>query len=86
MAKDDRLVEFKAEMLIKQDEMVAEFRNVKTEVSGDKKEAKNMNEEIIKLNYFSAENNRAILKLANQLKYFLDLGPSVKKLKSAVFK
>ena len=79
MAKDDRLVELMAEMLIKQDEMVMELRNVKNEVSEVK-------EEITKLNLVSAENSRAILKLANQMEHFLDLEPRVKKLESAVFK
>lgn len=72
MSKDDRLVELMAEMLIKQDEMVSELRNVKGEIT--------------KLNLISSENSRAILKLANQMEQFLDLEPRVKKLESVVFK
>jgi methyl-accepting chemotaxis protein len=41
---------------------------------------------ISKLNLLSAENNRAILKLANQMEQFIDLDPRVRKLESAVFK
>ena len=72
MADDDRLVEFLAEMLIKQDKMVEELQNIKGDIG--------------KLNLLSAENNRAILKLANQLEQFINLEPRVRKLESAVFK
>jgi len=79
MANDDRLVELMPEMFIRQDKMVGE--QVQTNQALVKMQA-----EISKLNLLSAENNRAILKLANQMEHFLDLEPRVKKLESAVFK
>ena len=79
MAEDNRLVELMAEMLIKQDAMVDELRNVKTEVS-------KVNSEITKLNLLSSENTRAIVKLADKIDQFVELEGRVKKLESAVFK
>ena len=79
MAEDNRLVELMAEMLIKQDAMVDELRNVKTEVS-------KVNSEIRNLNLLSSENTRAIVKLADKIDQFVELEGRVKKLESAVFK
>ena len=79
MPNDNRLVEIMPEMLIKYDEMVA--LQIQTN-----KELVKMQSEMAKLNLLSAENNRAIIKLANQMEQFIELEPRVRKLESAVFK
>lgn len=79
MAKDDRLVELMAEMLIKQDQMISELRDIKGDI-------RNIKEDINKLNIISAENTRAIIKLADKMEVFANLEPRVRKLESAVFR
>lgn len=87
---ENRLIEIMAEMLIKHDEMVAnqiqtnkELVLLRNEFHSEIGSVKN---EMSKLNLLSAENNRAIMKLANQMEQFLDLHPRVEKLEKAVFK
>lgn len=86
MAKDDRLVESLAEMLIKQDPMVSEFRDIKGDIRNIKGDIGNIKEDINKLNLLSAENTRAVIKLADKMEGFANLDPRVRKLESAVFK
>lgn len=66
MKNEDRIVELLAEMVIKQDSVVDELRNVKSE--------------IIKLNFQTAENSRAIFKLADKVDQIADLESRVTKL------
>jgi hypothetical protein len=93
MAKDDRLVEIMAEMLIKQDQMVVELKGVKAEVSSVKSEVSSVKSEvssvkgeIVKLNLQTAENTRAILTLAEKVEQIADLHSRVSKLEKEVFK
>lgn len=86
MAEDSRLVELMAEMLIKQDAMVDELKGVRSEVSSVKSEVTKVNSEIAKLNLLSAENTRAIMKLADKIDQLVQLEGRVKKLEAAVFK
>ena len=79
MSDINRLVEIMAETLIKHDEMVNQ--QMETNKRLDK-----MQEEMSKLNLLSAENNRAILKLANSIETQANLEPRVSKLEKAVFK
>jgi hypothetical protein len=87
MANDiNQLVEIMAEMRSEQRETNVKLRNVKSEVSDMKKELGIFNREMMKINLISAENNRAVVKLANQMEQFLDLDPRVRRLEAAVFK
>lgn len=72
MENDKRLIELFAEMLQKQDQMVEELRNVKSEM--------------IKLNLQTSENTRAVLKLADKIDTIGNLENRVSKLEKAVFK
>ena len=79
MKNEDKIVELLAEMVFKQDQMVEEIKLVKNEVGGVKTE-------IIKLNLQTAENTRAILKLADKVDSIADLENRVTKIEKAVFK
>ncbi|MBX2900467.1 MAG: hypothetical protein KF775_12495 [Cyclobacteriaceae bacterium] len=72
MKNEDRIVELLAEMAIKQDSVVEELRNVKSE--------------IVKLNLQTAENSRAIFKLADKVEQIADLESRVTKLEKVVYK
>lgn len=72
MKNEDRIVELLAEMVIKQDSVVEELRNVKSE--------------IMKLNLQTAENSRAIFKLADKVEQIADLESRVTKLEKVVYK
>ena len=90
MKDENRLIEIVAEMPIKLDEMVAQQIQTNKELvqlRGEfQTEIGSVKNEMSKLNLLSAENNRAIMKLANQMEQFLNLHPRVEKLEKAVFK
>lgn len=100
MPDNKDLTELMADLLIAQDKMVDQqiSTNVKLDrvadslekvvdkLSGLDDRLGSVENHISKLNLLSAENNRAILKLANQMEQFIDLDPRVRKLESAVFK
>ena len=79
MKNEDRIVELLAEMVFKQDQMVEEIKLVKSEVGGVKSE-------IIKLNLQTAENSRAIMKLADKIDTIADLENRVSKIEKVVVK
>jgi len=69
---EGKIVELLAEMLLKQNEMLNELRNVKNEV--------------VKLNLQGSENTMAILKLADKVENISDLEARVSKLEKTVYK
>ena len=87
-------------MLIRQDSMVVEIKNVKREVTGVKQEVSGVKQEVIglkqevsglkgemvKMNLQSAENTRAIFKLAQSVDQIADLHNRVTKLERTVYK
>ena len=75
-----------AEMVFKQDQMVEEIKLVKSEVGGVKSEISGVKNEIIKLNLQTAENTRAIIKLADKIESIADLENRVSKIEKVVFK
>lgn len=70
MKNEGKIVELLAEMLIRQDSMLDELKNVKSEV--------------MKLNLQTAENSRAILKLADR--QVVDHEKRISKLEGIVLK
>ena len=72
MENEGKIVELLAEMLLKQNEMLNELRNVKNEV--------------VKLNLQGSENTMAILKLADKVENISDLEARVSKLEKTVYK
>ncbi|MFM9836781.1 MAG: hypothetical protein ACKVOQ_00880 [Cyclobacteriaceae bacterium] len=72
MENESRIVELLAETLIKQDQMISELAGVRSEV--------------IKLNLQTAENTRAIIKLANEFEKVISLNDRVTKLEHTVYK
>ena len=81
-----KLFELLAEMVFKQDQMIEEIKLVKTEIGGVKSEVGGVKSEVIKLNLQTAENTRAILKLADKVDSIADLENRVTKIEKAVFK
>jgi hypothetical protein len=67
MENEGRIVELLAETLIKQDQMISEMVEIKSEIKGMKSEVTSVKSEIIKLNAQTMENTRAIIKLANEI-------------------
>ena len=107
MKNEDKIVEHLSEMLIRQDSMVVEIKNVKREVTGVKQEVSGVKQEVIglkqevsgvkqevsglkgemvKMNLQSAENTRAIFKLAQSVDQIADLHNRVTKLERTVYK
>ena len=93
MKNEDKIVELLSEMLIRQDSMVVEIKNVKREVTGVKQEVSGVKQEVsglkgemVKMNLQSAENTRAIFKLAQSVDQIADLHNRVTKLERTVYK
>ena len=100
MKNENKIVELLSEMLIRQDSMVVEIKNVKREVTGVKQEVTGLKHEVtglkhevtglkgemVKLNLQSAENTRAIFKLAQSVDQIADLHNRVTKLEKTVYK
>lgn len=100
MKSEDKIVELLSEMLIRQDSMVVEIKNVKREVTGVKQEVIGLKQEVsgvkqevtglkgemVKMNLQSAENTRAIFKLAQSVDQIADLHNRVTKLERTVYK
>ena len=100
MKNEAKIVELLSEMLIRQDSMVVEIKNVKREVTGVKQEVIGLKQEVsgvkqevtglkgemVKLNLQSAENTRAIFKLAQSVDQIADLHNRVTKLERTVYK
>lgn len=86
MKNEDKIVELLAEMVKGQDRLVGEVTAMKTEISSMKFEVSYMKEEIIKQGLQTAENSRAILKLADEIRLVAEHEKRISKLELAVFK
>ena len=72
MKNEDKIVELLTEMLKSQDKLV--------------KEVSEMKMEIIKQGLQTAENSRAVIRLADEIKFVAEHEKRISKLESAVFK
>jgi len=86
MAEDNRLVEIMSEMLVKQDKMIDQQIETNKRLGHLEGEVVKLNDHVVKLNLQTAENTRAILKLADKVEKIADLDKRVKELEKAVFK
>jgi hypothetical protein len=88
MKNENKIVELLAEMVKGQDRLTAEFSEMKSEFSEMKSEFSGMKSESTKHNLQIAENTRAILKLADEIKIRLvaEHEKRISKLELAVFK
>ena len=83
MNNDDRYLELLTEMVMKQDSSNDELKILNKQVKVIKEDISEMKEDIKKLNLISAENSRAILKLANLLE--TEVLSRIAKLEAEVF-
>lgn len=79
MKNEDRIVELLAEMVKGQDKLISEVSEMRGEISEIK-------DEIIKQSLQTAENSRAILKLADEIVMVAAHEKRIAKLETAVFK
>ncbi|MFZ6010087.1 MAG: hypothetical protein ACOYXT_07025 [Bacteroidota bacterium] len=79
MKNEQRIVELLAEMLHKFDILNGEVKGLKDEMKGVNKRLDKVEKHIVKLNMISAENSRALMKLA-------DHGSRNTRLEKAVYK
>lgn len=93
MKNENRIVELLAEMVKGQDKLIGEVSSLKTEVSSMKTEVSSMKTdissikvEITKQGLQTAENSRAILKLAEEIRLVAQHEKRISKLELAVFK
>lgn len=100
MKNENKIVELLAGMLIRQDGMLDELKNVNIEVTNVKVEVTNVKAEVtnvkaevssintgmIKLNLQPTENTRAIFKLAEKVEQIAVLHSRVTKIENTVYK
>lgn len=86
MKNEDRIVELLAEMVKGQDKLIGEVSEMKTEVTEMKTEITQMKTEIFKQGLQTAENSRAILKLADEIRLVAEHEKRIAKLEITVFK
>jgi cytochrome c556 len=86
MKNEGRIVELLAEMVKGQDKLIEEVSQVKTEVSQMKTEVSQMKTEIFKHGIQTAENSRAIFKLADEIRLVAEHEKRIAKLEVTVFK
>lgn len=93
MENEKRLVEILADLPIKFDEFIEgqketnqRLGKVEGEIGSVKSEISGVRGEIIKLNLQTAENTRAIIKLADKIDTIADLENRVSKIEKVVFK
>ncbi len=86
MKNEERIVELLAEMVRGQDRLVGEVSQMKQEVRNVKEEIQQMNVEIMKQGLQTAENSRAILKLADEIRLVAEHEKRISKLELTVFK
>jgi hypothetical protein len=79
MKNEDRIVELLAEMVKGQDKLIEEVSELKSEISQVKTE-------IFKQGLQTAENSRAILKLADEIRLVAEHEKRIAKLEITVFK
>lgn len=80
MQNEEKILELLAEVLHKVDVLSVEVNGIKGEVNGIKVEVKGLKDNVAKLNIISAENTRALMKLADNTEKRLS------RLEKAVFK
>lgn len=81
-----KIVELLAETLNKFDEMIHELKGMKYGISEVKAEVSQVKTEIVKLNLQTAENTRALIKLAGEVEQIANLHELVTKLEHTVYK
>ncbi|HYF67709.1 MAG TPA: hypothetical protein VD884_06220 [Ohtaekwangia sp.] len=86
MKNENRIVELLAEMVKGQDKLIGEVSSLKTEVSSMKTDISSIKIEITKQGLQTAENSRAILKLAEEIRLVAQHEKRISKLELAVFK
>lgn len=86
MKNEDRIVELLAEMVKGQDRLIGEVSGMKYEVSNVKIEISEMKKEMFKQGLQLAENSRAILKLADEIRLVAAHEKRISKLELTVFK
>jgi hypothetical protein len=86
MNNDNRIIELLAEMVKGQDKLVGEVTQMKNEITGVKNEITEVKREAIKQGLQLAENSRAILKLADEIKLVAEHEKRISKLELTVFK
>ena len=86
MKNEGKIVELLTDMLIKQDSVVEVLHSMDKELCGVKFEVTQVKSEISKLNLQTAENTRAILKIADRVETIADLENRVSKLEKVVYK
>lgn len=86
MKNENRIVELLAEMVKGQDKLIGEVSSLKTEVSSMKTDISSIKVEITKQGLQTAENSRAILKLAEEIRLVAQHEKRISKLELAVFK
>lgn len=86
MKNEDKIVELLVEMVKGQDKLVGGVSLMKNEISQMNHEISQMKDEIIKQGFQTAENSRAILKLADEIRLVAEHEKRIAKLEIAVFK
>ncbi|WKZ61555.1 MAG: hypothetical protein QY309_08675 [Cyclobacteriaceae bacterium] len=79
MKNEEKIIELLAEMVRGQDRLVGEVSEMKDQI-------KQMNTELIKQGLQTAENSRAILKLADEIRLVAEHEKRISKLELTVFK
>jgi hypothetical protein len=86
MKNEEKIIELLAEMDRGQDRLVGEVSEMKEEIKSVKGEIQQMNVEIMKQGLQTAENSRAILKLADEIRLVAEHEKRISKLELTVFK
>jgi Na+/phosphate symporter len=86
MKDEEKIIELLAEMVRGQDRLVGEVSEMKNEIRNVKEEIQQMNAELQKQGLQTAENSRAILKLADEIRLVAEHEKRISKLELAVFK
>ncbi len=79
MKSKEKIIELLAEMVRGKDRLVGEVSEMKDQI-------KHMNTELIKQGFQTAENSRAILKLADEIRLVAEHEKRISKLELTVFK
>ena len=93
MKNEGKILELLADMALKQDRMVEEFRNMKEDLRNVKEDLSNVkyemgkiNTEMVKLTLQTSENTRAIFKLSDKVELLVDHEKRISKLENIVLK
>jgi hypothetical protein len=79
MKNENRIIEILAEVVKKQDVMAGDIASIRSDVTG-------IREEMVKHNLQIAENSRAVLKLADEMRLVVEHEKRISKLEHVVFK